>query len=138
MVKVGVIASETQFIMDLSKEILQGNNNKLYFVPLREMVSKSGILPVAPNGLKIYRESNKYKKLLSKAPSILFTYSLDDEFIKQLLNVQSSHFPKIIVLLSRNSLYDYQILSKKNKSKLSDIKFISFWNSKLKLIDNNV
>jgi len=134
MVKCGIIASETQFIMDLSKEILQGNNNKLYFVPLREMISKNGILPVAPNGLKIYRESNKYEKLLSKAPSIIFTYSLDNEFIKQLLNVKSSHFPKIIVLSSRNSLYDYQNLSKKNKSKLSDIKFISFWNSKLKLI----
>lgn len=139
MLKVAVIAHETHFTMELLNEImLQNDINNVYFVPIRERISKNGQLPVAPKGLKIYRDNDKYKKLVSKSPQIIFTFSLHDEFIAQLLCTPASNHPNIIMLLSRTSLNDYLNLSKTNKSKLSDITFISFWNSKLKWIDGHL
>ena len=137
MIKVGVIAHETHYTMELLNEIiLQNNTNKVYLVPMREMISKNGRLPVAPKGVKIYRDNNKYKKFATKSLQIIFTLSLDDEFIKQLLDLPSHlHLPKIIVLLARNALNDYHNISKINKSKLSSVTFISFWSSELSFIN---
>jgi hypothetical protein len=139
MIKVAVIAHETHFTMDLLNEIIfQNSNNKVYLIPMRQMVSKDGILPVAPKGVITYRNNDKYKKLVSKSPEIIFTFSLHDEFITQLLRTSPTKYPKIIMLLSRTSLNDYLNLSKTNKSKLSSITIISFWNSELKLIDGHL
>jgi uncharacterized protein len=139
MLKVAVIAHETHFTMELLNEImLQNDINNVYFVPIRERISKNGQLPVAPKGLKIYRDNDKYKKLVSKSSQIIFTFSLHDEFIAQLLCTPASNHPKIIILLSRTPLNDYLNLSKTNKSKLSSIKFVSFWNSELKFIDSHL
>jgi hypothetical protein len=54
MIKVGVIAHETQFTMDLLKEILMQNIG-VFFVPMREQIDTDGIRPLAPKGLKTYR-----------------------------------------------------------------------------------
>ena len=138
MINVGYIAHETQFTMDLMKEILMQNNiNGVSFVPMREKIDTNGILPLAPKGLKIYRGINKYNKLVSDTyhRGIIFTFSLHDDFIKELLCKPVSNRPKMIVLLSRTPLHEYDNLSKINKSELSDIIFISFWNSPLKSID---
>ena len=128
MVKIALIAHETQFTMDLIKEIQQ-QNNTVMFVPMREKVSKDGVYPEAPKGLKTYRDKNKYKKLVSKSPDIIFSFSLHDEFIEQLIATTTSKWhkmPKMIVLVSRTALTNYQDLSRTNKSKLSGITFISF------------
>ena len=133
--KVGFIAHETQFTMDLLKEILMQNNIGVFLVPMREQIDTDGIRPLAPKGLKTYRGDNKYNKLLSKDLDLMFTFSLNDEFIKELLCKPVSNRPKTIILLSRTSLRDYENLSKINKSELSDTTFVSFWNSTLKSID---
>ena len=130
--KVGVIADETPFMMEVLHEIRK-YNNKVYFIPVRHIFSKKKTLPLASKGLKIYRDNNKYKKLVSKSPQIVFTISLDDELIDQLLFTPALNHPKIIVLLSRTALNDYQHLSKTNKSKLYNITFISYWSSELEL-----
>lgn len=132
-VGVGLIAHETHFTMDLLVEIMKQNNT--YFVPMREMIRKNGMLPSAPSGLKIYRGKDKYKNLMSNSLLIIFTFSLHDEFIQELLNKSVSNRPKIIVLLSRSSLHDYENLNKIHKSELCSITFVSFWNSTLKSID---
>ena len=138
MVKIALIAHETQFTMNLIKEIQQ-QNNTVMFVPMRENISKNGVYPKAPKGLKTYRDKkNKYEKLLSKSPNIIFSFSLHDEFIEQLIATTTSKchkMPKMIVLLSRTALTNYQNISRTNKSKLSSIRFISFWDSELKEID---
>jgi hypothetical protein len=137
MVKIALIAHETQFTIDLIKKIQQ-QNNTVMFVPMREKISKDGMLPEEPKGLKTYRHKNKYEKLLSMSPEIIFSFSLHDEFIEQLIATTTSKYhkmPKMIVLLSRTALTNYQNLSRTNKSKLSGITFISFWDSELKEID---
>jgi hypothetical protein len=137
MGKIAIIAHETQFTMDLITEIQQ-QNNTVFFVPMRKNISKDGVLPEAPKGLKTYRDKNKYKKLVSKSPELIFCFSLHDEFVEHLIATTTSKYyimPKVIVLLSQTALTNYQNLSRRYKSKLSGIKFISFWNSVLKEID---
>jgi hypothetical protein len=138
MINVGYIAHETLFTMDVLKEILMQNNNKAFFVPLREQIDTNGIFPSDPKGLKTYRGNNKYNKLVSRGLNIIFTFSLDDVLIEELLHTHAQIRLKIIVLLSRTSVNDYHNLSKTNKSKLSTIIFIDFCNSELKSIDGCV
>ena len=135
MTRIGLIGHDTIFTMELLNQILiLGEKNTVFFVPMRLQVSKDGVIPILPNGIISYTNNDKYRLLLSNDLSLIFTFTMNNDFLQELLNLET--FPRLIFLMSKTAINDYEKIDTLTRLKLTSIKFICFAVSELKWIDS--
>ena len=135
MTRIGLIAHETIFTMELLNQILLlGEKNTVFYVPMRLQVSRDGLLPVLPDGIISYTNNDRYRLLLSNDLSLIFAFTLNNDFVQELLKLET--FPKLIFLMSMTAITDYKKMDTSTRLKMTSIKFICFAVSELKWIDS--
>jgi len=130
---VGIVAHETPWTMKLLSYATQ-SFQQVYFVPLREHVQQGGTAPTTPQGVTVLRGDDKFTQLLSRKPQGVLTFGF--QFGTDLAGLDPADHPKVVMLMSKTSLDQYQSTPDEAKAALSDVGVISFWHSRLKKPDS--
>lgn len=120
----------TEYLVSSIKKTLP--SNEIIFVPELQNIPLNGKYPNINKDAVILRGDDKYHQMLSYNSPVI----IDTKFGYAEILIESANKPLTILLVSRTSVLNYQQLSNEQKSKLSGIKFVSFWHSQLKNPDS--